>query len=107
MRPTSAVRLVALALTTFMVSCDGSGITSPAREIDLAGTGTGANPGPNAAAILTGGFLSTAQPGVLRVCLSAVEPVHNVMDVAPVGGGLAAGEDAVLIGEDDDAAQLG
>jgi hypothetical protein len=47
------------------------------------------------------------QAGVLRAGLSAVEPVHDVMDVAPVVRGGAAGEDAVLVGEDDDPAELG
>ncbi len=32
------------------------------------------------------------QPGVLLRCLSVMGPVHEVMDVAPVVGGCAAGE---------------
>ena len=95
MRPTSAVRLAVLALTMFIVSCDGSGITSPPREIDLAGRGTGANPGPNAAAILTGGFLSTAQAGVLRVSSTTASfetpfgaPIPITLNVDTDGGAL-------------------
>jgi hypothetical protein len=68
MRPASATRALAFAVTIFMVACQGSDLTSPDRGIDLARKGgTGANPGPNALAVLSGGFVSTARPGVLRV----------------------------------------
>ena len=37
------------------------------------------------------------QPGVLQGCFSVIAPVQKVMDVAPVVGGVAAGEDAVVV----------
>jgi hypothetical protein len=67
MRPVIALCSLALAATTFMVSCQGADITSPTREVDLAGKGTGANPGPNATAVLSGGLVSAERAGVLRV----------------------------------------
>jgi hypothetical protein len=67
MNRTSVAFVLALALTTFMVACQGSDITAP-RSLELAGKkGTGANPGPNATAILSGGLISTARPGRLSV----------------------------------------
>jgi len=41
------------------------------------------------------------QPGVLQRCLSASGPVHEVMDVAPVVRGIAAGEDTVVVADLD------
>ena len=93
MRPVSALCALVLASTTFMVGCEGSGITSPSRELDPAGKGTGANPGPNATAVLSGGFLSTARSGVLRVSGSTASfetpfgaPIPITLNVDTDGG---------------------
>lgn len=99
MRPVSALCALALAATTFMVGCEGSGITSPARELDLAGKGTGANPGPNANAVLSGGFVSTARPGVLRVSGSTASfetpfgaPIPITLNVDTDGGAVGSNQ---------------
>jgi hypothetical protein len=70
MRSVSALFALSFAVATLMVACDGADIMSPSRGLDLAGRGTGANPGPNATAVLSGGLVSTAQPGLLRVSAS-------------------------------------
>ena len=59
--------LVLAALIGSLVRCQGSDLTAPSRDLGPAGKGTGANPGPNATAVLSGGLISTAQPGVLAV----------------------------------------
>ena len=76
--------LVLAALIGSLVRCQGSDLTAPSRDLGPAGTGTGANPGPNATAVLSGGLISTAQPGVLAVTGSTASlPV--LVDGVPVG----------------------
>ncbi len=95
-RPVSTICVLALALTTFVVACQGSDPTSPDRGLDLSNkSGTGANPGPNAHAILSGGFLSTSRPGVLRVSGRTASfetpfgaPIPIALNVDTDGGGL-------------------
>jgi hypothetical protein len=95
MRPVFAFCALAIAATTIMVACEGADITSPFRKLDPAGKGTGANPGPNANAVLSGGFVSTARPGVLRVSGSTASfetpfgaPIPITLNVDTDGGAL-------------------
>lgn len=93
MRRLSVGFALALVMTMFMVSCQGSEITAPSRGLEPAGKGTGANPGPNAAAILSGGLISGVVPGVLAVSSSQARfetpfggQVGIAVNVDPDGG---------------------
>lgn len=71
MRRRSVAFFAVLALTTLMVNCQGSDLTAPSRTLASAGKkGTGANPGPNATAVLSGGLMSGPVSGVLAVSSS-------------------------------------
>ena len=94
MNRTSAASVLALTLTISMVACQGSDLTAP-RSLELSGKGTGANPGPNATAVLSGGLISAARPGRLSVSGSTASfetpfgsPIPITVNVDTNGGTL-------------------
>jgi len=103
MRSAFATWVVAFAATTFMVACQSSDPMSSDRALDLAKKGgTGANPGPNALAVLSGGFISTVRSGVLRVSGSTASfetpfgaPIPIALNVDTNGG--AVGPNQILL----------
>src|SRR4051795_6645959 len=62
----------------------------------------------DAEAVVDLGVVSLAeQRGVLQAGLAAVDPLEQMVDVAPVGRGVAAGEHALTVAQLDGPAQLG
>lgn len=92
--------VLALGLTTLVVSCQSSDLTAPSRALGPAGKkGAGANPGPNAVAVLSGGLISADVPGVLAVSGSAASfetpfgsPVPIAVHVDPDGDPIGANQ---------------
>src|SRR4051812_17859056 len=84
-------------------SCRAIGGSQPRTDEDLGAVGAVGVPSAaeiplDAEAVVDLGVVAFAQQcGVLQAGRAAVEPLQQMMDVAPVGGGAAAGEHAVPV----------